>query len=184
MDNADFEETFAHWQAMPDDHEGIYRTTIGNPGNLYDPGGCALDSKLTMLAELFLVADDDQRQMLRDYFAEQGDSLWDLNLFARRATLWMDGSMDDRWILRALAAVAIENAALDYRDTVVTLVILRFASDVAGLDFAALTDAIPELQGDALDPHIENAITHSLDDVRFIILSFAPPHLQNQFPPE
>jgi hypothetical protein len=183
MDNADFEATFDHWQAMPDDHEGIYRTTQGNPGDHYDPGGCALDSKLTMLAELFLVADADQRQMLRDTFADQGDLLWDLNLFARRTTLWMDGMMDDRWIMRGLAAIAIENASVDYRDTAVTLIILRFASDLAGLDFAALVNAIPELQSEALYDHIQNAVTYNGDNLRFIIESFAPPHLRDQLPP-
>jgi hypothetical protein len=180
MDNAEFEDAFSHWQAMPDDHEGIYRTSMGDPGNLYDPGGCALDSKLTMLAEMYLVGDADQRQWLRDTFADQSDFLWDLQIFARRTTLWMDGAMDERWIMRGLAAIAIEHAGVDYRDTVVTLVILRFAADVAGLDFAALVHEIPELQSDALYPHVQNAITHSIGDMRFTIQSFGPPHLQNQ----
>jgi hypothetical protein len=180
MDNAEFEDAFSHWQAMPDDAEGIYRTTMGNPGNIYDPGGCALDGKLTMLAEMYLVGDADQRQWLRDTFVGQSDFLWDLQLFTRRTTLWMDGAMDDRWLLRALAMIAIENAGVDYRDTVVTLVILRFAADIAGLDFAALVGSIPELQSEALYPHIEGAITHNPSDMRFTIQSFGPPHLQNQ----
>jgi hypothetical protein len=182
MDNAEFEDAFSHWQAMPDDHEGIYRTTMGDPGNLYDPGGCALDGKLTMLAEMFLVGDADQRQWLRDTFEGQSDFLWDLQLFARRTTLWMDGAMDDRWLLRALAMIAIENARVDFRDTAMTLMILRFASDVAGFRFATLVDAIPELQSDALHSHVKASTAHSPGNMRFIIESFGPPHLQDQLP--
>jgi hypothetical protein len=182
MDNAEFEDAFAHWQAMPDDHAGIYHGTMDNPANVYDPSGCALDGKLTMLAEMYLVGDADQRQWLRDIFADQSDFLWDLQIFARRTTLWMDGAMDDRWLLRALAAIAIENAGVDFRDTAMTLMILRFASDVAGFRFATLVDAIPELQSDALRTDVKASTAHSPDNMRFIIESFGPPHLQDQLP--
>jgi hypothetical protein len=184
MDNAEFEEAFfTHWLAMPDDGEGIYHAA-DDSGDPYDSRGCALDSKLTMLAELFLVADTNQRQILRDhYFVGHIEPLWDLHLFARRTTLWMDGTMDDRWIMRGLAAIAIENAGFDNRETVVTLVILRFAAELAGLDFVALVD-IPELQSEELYPHLEDALTPDPDEWRLTIESFGPPHLQNQLPSE
>src|SRR6185436_16879774 len=80
-------------------------------------------------------------------------------------------------IRRGLAIAAIEGARMDYRDTIVSLVLLRHGGERAGIKVDPLFREIQreEFIVPEIKPHFENARTHSASHIAATIRAFGPP---------
>jgi hypothetical protein len=143
-------------------------------------GATELDQQLTRLADLFVHTPENQRPRVRD--AVHARSLWNLVSYVRRTSLLILTSRDAIWLRRALAIAAIEDSRYDYRDLIVSLVIVRAASEQVGLDPIPLFDwCLDTLKPTSRDT-FTNARDHADSDVCDILKHFGPPELQAQRP--
>ena len=138
-------------------------------------GDHQLDQKLTQLADLYLAAAPARREAIRCYFENRREALDALWLYIRRIALLLWSSADVVWLRRGLAVAAIEGGRVDYRDTIVSLVILRHAAEHVGIVTRPYFDeAIPLVAADAVFI-FTNARDHRDRDVRYTVSAFGPP---------
>jgi len=95
-------------------------------------GPSPLDRRLAVVCELYLDADPEQRQELRECFA--GEDLRRLNVFMGRAARLIGSTEDTEWFRLGLAAAGIEAARYDFRDFIFYLDILRFGAERAEIE--------------------------------------------------
>jgi glyoxylase-like metal-dependent hydrolase (beta-lactamase superfamily II) len=165
------DKKFGAWRRLPG--TGDY-ARIGVWDQL---GTCALDQRLSQLADLYLAAGTTTRKQIRDYFSGRGAELDELWLFTRRVAAQVRSPHDVALVRRGLAIAAIEGGRRDYRDTIVSLVLLRHGAERAGLQVDPL---FREIQGtEFLAPenraYFENARTHAAEDVAVTVRAFGPP---------
>lgn len=98
-------------------------------------------------------------------------------LYVRRMSARIGSPKDIEWVRRALAIAAIEGGRADYRDTITSLVLLRYGADHSGFSIDPLFKQIqePEFLAPENRPMFENARTLSGDDVEKIVMTYGPP---------
>ncbi len=129
MDQATFEATFQHWQRAYLDDNATY------PEDLWTQiGEHPLDLRLTELADLYLSANPDQRLALYQDFHNYERRLWELVVYVRRMAKMLATPADGHWLRRGLAIAALEGARSDFRDTIVSLILLRWGAERAQID--------------------------------------------------
>lgn len=143
-------------------------------------GATELDQQLTRLADLFLHSPENQRPRVRN--AVHARSLWNLVCYVRRAALLILTSRDSQWLRRALAIAAIEDSRFDFRDSIVSLVIVRAASEQVGLDPIPLFNWCLDTLNPTSRDSFTNARDHANSDVCDILKHFGPPELQARRP--
>lgn len=139
-------------------------------------GDCDLDRRLSRLADLYLTSDTTVRKQIRDYFAGKNQELDEMWLYVRRMGALVHSADDVSWIRRGLAIAAIEGARMDYRDSIVSLVLLRHGGERAGIKVDPLFREIQheEFIAPEIKPYFENARTHSVTNVAATIRAFGP----------
>jgi hypothetical protein len=132
---------------------------------------------LARLADLYLSSDTTTRKQLRDYFTGRSRELDDMWIYVRRVAATLRSADDVPAVRRALAIAAIEGGRVDYRDTIVSLVLLRHGAEQAGIGVDPLFREIqreeflaPENRG-----IFENARTHAPSDIAVTVRAFGPP---------
>ena len=86
-------------------------------------------------------------------------------------------SADDvEWMRRGLAIAAVEGGRRDYRDTIVSLVLLRYAAQRVDLSFDPL---FLQIQGSRIhrprkQAPLRNARTHAAPDVASTVATYGP----------
>jgi hypothetical protein len=135
-------------------------------------GKLPVDERLRELGDLYWHATPKQRQLIRDSVAER--DTWNLVVFVRRVALVLQSADDVGWLWDALAVALIEGGSSDYRDLIVSLVLLRFGAERAGIGprphfNKALSIATPAMTG-----ILKNARDHSPRDVRITVGAFGP----------
>lgn len=169
-DQRDFESRFQALIALPGNGDPIYFHDIWK-----DIGRSPLDAKLTALTELFIAANSEQRQLIRDHHEEQHDRLWELIAYIRRVARLIVTKDDVGHLKLGLAAAAIEGGRWDYRDLIVSLVILRFAAERVGIDHVPFfNEAIKTVSMETNEAIFTNARDHSPENVEYTIRSFGP----------
>jgi cyclase len=165
------DKKFGEWRQMPG--TGEY-AKIGIWERL---GECDLDRRLSKLADLYLSSDTSRRKQIRDYFAGRNGELDEMWIYVRRMGALVRSADDVALIRRGLAIAAIEGARIDYRDTIVSLVLLRRGGERAGIKVDPLFREIQqgEFMAPENKPHFENARTHKPSDVAATIRAFGPP---------
>src|SRR5262245_53080559 len=129
MDQATFEASFQQWQLAYLDDNATYPEDVWT-----QIGAHPLDLRLTELADLYLSANPDQRLTIYKDFQNDQPRLWELLVYVRRMTKMLATPADDQWLRRGLAIAAVEGARSDFRDTIVSLVILRWGAERAQID--------------------------------------------------
>lgn len=124
------------------------------------------------LAVLYGEASPGQRAEIRRSLA--GLDTWDLVLYVRRVALPIHSPTDVDWLKKGLAAASIENGQFDFRDTIVSLVLLRYAAEKAGIDARQHFDETIAISDKAVVSSLENARDHRPGDMRDIIYQFGP----------
>jgi hypothetical protein len=139
-------------------------------------GNCDLDRQLTDLADCFRQCSSCQRQVFRS--SVHAHASWNLIAYVRRLALLLLRDSDPIWVRRGLAIANLENGQSDFRDSIVSLVILRAAAESIGLD------PVPEFNETIKDCEksmigiLENARDHHPQDVRCILRTFGPDELK------
>ena len=139
-------------------------------------GTHVLDVELTRLADFYGKANADQRRLLRAALSYEAS--WTLLIYVRRMALQILATGDVRWLVSALRIASLENARVDYRDSIVSLVIARAAAESVAIDPLPYFDkAISQC-----DPEMVSTFTNARDhrpaDVRDILRAFGPPQLK------
>jgi len=180
MDDAEFEAGLAEFASLlgssPSDQ--AYRTEIGK-----HVGTHPLDLLITRLADFYGQCDFDQKEQLRQMPGARES--WAM-LYPRRMALQVLASADPIWLVRALNIASLENGGYDYRDSIVSLVLVRAAAEQAGIDPAEYFNAAIADSDQQMRPHFENARDHRPSDVRDILRYFGPTELKprRKPPPE
>lgn len=159
---------FQAWREMPGDG-GYARIDIWQRA-----GRVPLDRKLTRLAEMYLEADAARREQIRAYFADKIAALGEMWLYVRRVARCINSADDVEWLRRGLTVAVIEGGRIDYRDTIVSLVILRHAAERAGIDPRGYFDEAIKFADSATRPILRNARDHSHADVLYTVRAFGP----------
>jgi hypothetical protein len=160
---------FQRWLRRPG--SGDY----GRVGEWERVGKCALDRKLMALADLYLASTPQRRRLIRNYFKGRTGQLDEMWLYVRRVARLIKGPEDADWLTRGLVVAAIEGGRVDFRDTIVSLVILRYGAQRAGIRHRAYFNRVMKLaEGDARDV-LENARDHDREDVAYTVAEMGPP---------
>jgi glyoxylase-like metal-dependent hydrolase (beta-lactamase superfamily II) len=139
-------------------------------------GECAADRRWSKLADLYLAADTSRRRQIREYFQARPGELDAMMLYVRRMGKRLRSADDVEWMRRGLAIAAVEGGRRDYRDTIVSLVLLRYAAERVEI---ACDPLLRQIQGGEYSapenkPLFENARTHAASDVAATVLAFGP----------
>ncbi|NQT12703.1 MAG: hypothetical protein HQ582_08140 [Planctomycetes bacterium] len=139
-------------------------------------GTTRLDEEFALLADLYLESSTTQQESIRAAVAPKAE--WNLVAYVRRLSIILFAEPDPTWIRRGLAIACIENGRFDFRDLIVSLVILRSAAEQMHVDpLPYFGDAL--LHCDEPVVHIiEDARDHREKDVRDILREFGPPALK------
>lgn len=164
------DQKFGAWQKAPagDDYAKV--------GAWEQIGGCAADRRWSALADLYLAADTSRRRQIREYFGTHPRDLGEMGLYVRRMGKRLGSADDVEWMRRGLTIAAVEGGRIDYRDTIVSLVLLRHAAERVGIPFDPLFRQIQGSEYSAPEnkPLFENARTHAATDVAHTVLQYGP----------
>ena len=139
-------------------------------------GTHVLDVQLIQLADFYGKCSAGQRGTLRRSLNPAAS--WNLLAFVRRMALQIIETKDPRWLIAALRIASLENAACDYRDSIVSLVIARAAAESVSIDpLPHFNEAIAQCDAEMIST-FTNARDHRPRDVRDILRAFGPPQLR------
>ena len=129
------------------------------------------DGRLRRIAEIYLDANDPQQKEIEDYFENRDSERWDIIFEIRELAkqIWLNA--DTRLLEFGLALAAIEGARSDYRDLIVSLVLLRYAAERSGIEAKSFFD---KLHSDKISSVLKNARDHSNSDVLHTVRTFGP----------
>jgi len=174
MDQTLFEAKFSNIAKKLRDAQSYYDF---KPGETWDNIGTnPLDVAFTELSELYLEADTTQREYIFEQAALEKlpYNLW---YFIRRVAKHIQSQGDTKWLEIGLAASLIDGARADFRDLIISLVLLRFTAEIYEIDIVPFFDNAIQNSDEKLKPILENARDHSEPDVHSIVQSFGWPEL-------
>jgi hypothetical protein len=163
MEDAELRE----WESRPD--ASGYDIPIWSAVGIHE-----LDHEFTRLADLYLASKPTRRAAIRAAFTGKLDTLDDLWRYVRRVGLLIQ-SADVAWLRRGLAIAAVEGGRADFRDTLMSLVLLRYAAERVGIDPRPCFDEAIELAAPESSGLFENVRDHSDFEMRYTVASFGPP---------
>lgn len=161
---------FGAWQKAPT-NDGYAKV-----GAWEQIGQCAADRRWSALADLYLAADTSRRRQIREYFGTRPDDLDAMGMYVRRMGKRLQSADDVQWLRRGLAIATVEGGRRDYRDSIVSLVLLRHGAERADISCDPLFRQIqgPEYSAPENKPLFENARTHAALDVAQTVLTYGP----------
>ncbi len=139
-----------------------------------------LDARLVELADLYRQVDDRQRAEIRDWFRDV--DTWPLMAAIRRWARKMQSAEDIVWLRRGLALAAIENSRFDYRDVIVSLVILRYGAERVDIETAAEFDEAMKISAESVHGVMKNARNHAAKDIKATLEAFGPREWARELP--
>ena len=92
-----------------------------------------LDIALIELTSLYLESESAQREFIFNHFAND-ELLNDLWYFVRRIGKQIPSKDDGKYLELGIAASLIDGGRADFRDLIVSLMLLRFAAELQGID--------------------------------------------------
>ena len=171
MNQGEFETRFQTWQSsLGTGKDPAYSGEI----DWKTIGHSALDKRFTELVELFGASTFEQQQRIRDYFGDQEDLLWNLVLYVRRVAKLINTREDIGWLWAGLVIASVENGRVDSRDTLASLVILRFAAKRVGINPNPYFDEIIKISPPPGRERLISGRDHPSWDAKGIINYFGP----------
>jgi len=138
-----------------------------------------LDIAFFELSESYLEADHLQKKRIFDSIANT-PSLYDIWYFVRRVGRQIRAASDHMWFEIGIAAAMIDGARTDFRDLIVSLVLLRFAAELRGIDTKPFFDHAIQNADEKMGPILKNVRDHRQKDVRYTVRSFGDPEWVSQ----
>jgi hypothetical protein len=134
-----------------------------------------LDQKLTRLAELYRSATPERQRQIHSYFEGKQARLNEMLIYVRRVAKLIRLHRDVAWLRRGLAIAALEGGRVDYRDSIVGLVILRFGAERANIRTRRFFEEALPMASVECRGIFENARDHGKGDVEYTIRAMGPP---------
>jgi hypothetical protein len=177
MEQTLFETKFSSIMKKLDEAQSFYDFKAGETWD--NVGTNPLDVALTELSELYLEADTTQREYIFEQaaIAKLPYNLW---YFIRRVAKHIQSQEDTKWLEIGLAASRIDGARADFRDLIISLVLLRFTAEIHEIDTKLFFDNAIQNSDDKLKPILLNARDHSEPDVHSIVQTFGWPELMEE----
>jgi hypothetical protein len=178
MNQVQFEARFTAIHEKLAHARGSYNFTAeeGIWGNI---GANPLDIAFLELSELYLEADHIRKKYIFDAIASTS-ALYDIWYFVRRIGKQIKAASDHKWLEIGIAAAMIDGARTDYRDLIVSMVLLRFAAELHGIDPKPFFDQAIQNADETMMPILKNVRDHSQKDVRYTVRSFGDPEWVSQ----
>lgn len=134
-----------------------------------------LDKFFVKLAELYLESNDHQRLRLYSYCGQQNAILENLWYFIRRIGKLIRSKNDKKWFELGIVSALLDGGRADFRDLIISLVLLRFVSEKNGINTSLVFDTfIPSAQGE-LKSLLENVRNYSESSIHMTVQTFGPP---------
>lgn len=159
---------FQKWNATPG--TGDYSSAAA----WAEVGALNLDKRLAELADLYLETGPEKRADIRAFFEGNQACLDEMWLFVRRVAKLLEFESDPKWVRRALAVAEIEGGRVDYRDSIVSLVLLRYGAERVGIDPRPLFDTALLSSPSDFTELLTNARDHASADVQSTVQAFGP----------
>jgi hypothetical protein len=134
-----------------------------------------LDRKLTQLVELYRNANPERREYIYKFFEGKRARLDEMWIYVRRVAILIQSKRDAHWLQRGLAIAAVEGGRVDYRDSIVSLVILRYRAERAGIKTRAFFQEAIRRASPECRAIFRNARDHSKGNVEYTIREMGPP---------
>lgn len=167
MENSEFEKRFSKIQAMPKtrDVKDVWENTGSTP----------LDKFFIELAELYLESDDSQKSILYIYCGQQQVVLQNLWNFIRRLGKLIHNPDDKRWLEIGIACALLDgNRGDDFRDLIISLVLLCFMAERRGIDIKTIFDRFIRIANGEIKGILENVRNHSEHAIHMTVQTCAP----------
>ncbi len=139
-------------------------------------GSHELDLALSRLADFYAGCNDGQRRILRRSLHPAAS--WNLVAYVRRMALQILSTKDASWLTRAMNIASLENATIDFRDSIASLVIARIAAENVGIDPLPHFDKAISKCDSSMISTFKNARDHRPSNVSAILRFFGPPQLK------
>jgi hypothetical protein len=97
-------------------------------------GSHKLDQLVDQLAQLYLFASAEEKNIIDSYIRKKDQLSWELVLYVRRAALRVQNNKDDRLIYWALVIALLASKSDDPRDVLNSLLLLKIGAEKAGID--------------------------------------------------
>lgn len=136
-----------------------------------------LDSLFTNLAELYLESSENQRQVLFEYCGSQTKYLENAWYFIRRIAMLIKGQENQKWLEIGIAISLMDGGRADFRDLIVSLVLLRFMAEKQGINTRPLFDIYIHSTEGSIRGILENVRDYSKSSVKLTVDTFGNPDL-------
>ena len=146
------------------DKEDIWQNIGSNP----------LDTLFTRLAELYLECSESQRQELHDYCGIQHQYLENAWYFIRRIGMLIHSQEDQKWLEIGIASALLDGGRADFRDLIVSLVLLRSMAEKREINTETILDNFIPSADDHMKGILENVRDHSRSDISYTVSTFGP----------
>jgi hypothetical protein len=168
-----------------DDWKKKYNRTKDNYKNMWaDIGHHPLDHLFFDLASIYYRASPAERTIIEGFFSgktyrflvtKKLTRLLQLVYFVRRVAKLIDSPSQIDLVRAGLAIASIEGGRYDFRDTIISLIVLRFAAERNGINFLVLIDTIiPVVRPESRSIFL-NVKNHSETDMLFTVRRHGPP---------
>ncbi len=170
MNNIEFNDRFAELRNIPNNKDLFYKSN-----DIWQHvGKNPLDIQLTKLTELFLEANKRQRKKLIHLFDD--NNTWHLIIYIRRISLLIKSNYDVKWLRYGLAIALIENAQYDFRELIISLIILRYATEKNNIKTISYFEEFIKLANNNLKDIFINVRGHSKEDIILTVKEFGSPN--------
>lgn len=133
-----------------------------------------LDKLYIELTQIYLEAKPDERRVIENAVTKNRSIQRQLLIFVRRLAKLIKSKNQLDIVRYGLIGAAIEDKHYDSRDTIISLVILKYAADKVGIDTSALIDEISPIAPPNMSDIYENVKTHPHSSVLHTIKTFGP----------
>ena len=173
MQQTEFDMKFSEIQTMFKAGANSYQFKSGDDvwANV---GSIHLDNFFTELATLYIEANDGQRSTLYEYCGRQQAIIENLWYYIRRVGKLIETKDDKKWLELGIACSLLDGGRMDYRDTITSLILLRFAAERKGVETRSTFDNFIQTAQENMKKMLENVRDHPESSIRSSVEYFGP----------
>ena len=132
-------------------------------------GAEPLDGAIAALCDAYLEASADTRAYMRDFFRNQRRFRENLLGYVFRAATALRRDPSRRWVRQGIVAAAIEDRGVDYRDSIVSLIVLRWAAERVGVDPRPEFESLAAMASDGMRELIRGIPSRGASEVEYTV---------------
>ena len=174
MEQSEFEQRFSKLKALFRTIPNSYQFKDGNDvwANV---GSIPLDNFFTELASLYIAANEAQRSVLYEYCGLQTAIIENLWYYIRRVGKLIEKQEDTKWLELGIAGLLLDGGRFDFRDTITSLALLRFAAERKGIETRPIFEKFIQQSQGNMKTMLENIRDYSKSSIRSSVDYFGPP---------